>query len=70
MSRQCAVVQTLFSGLCPGRVRPERIVVKCVGAQSKHMSLSAGGGLVFVSVCVCLCLSCKHCAGVTLFVSF
>ncbi len=48
MSRQCAVVQTL----CPGRVRPERIVVKCVGAQSKHMSLSAGGGLVFVSVCM------------------
>lgn len=52
MSRQCAVVRTLFSGLCLGRVRPERIVVKCVRAQSKHMSLSAGGGLVFVIVCM------------------
>lgn len=52
MSRQCAVVQTLFSGPCLGRVRQERTVVKCVRAQSKHMSLSAGGGLVFVSVCM------------------
>ncbi len=52
MSRQCAVVRTLFSGPCLGRVRQERTVVKYVRAQSKHMSLSAGGGLVFVSVCM------------------